>query len=122
MPHDPLFTLNEAQYQKLNPSYDGAYYVPACQILKTSALSKGVQQSQVKILFRLTAEFRRCRLFLKRGCVPPPARLFCEATICKDVKQGHLGSYLHDGFCESLLLQIVHELRHSLPTIFAGIL
>ena len=42
-------------------------------------------------------------------------RAFCrEATIWKDVKQGHLGSYLHDGFCEPLLLQIAHELRHSM--------
>ena len=40
--HDALFTLNEAQHQKLNPGYDGAYYAPACQMLEGSALGKGV--------------------------------------------------------------------------------
>ena len=42
-------------------------------------------------------------------------RAFCrKATIWKDVKPGYLGTYLYDGFCEPLLLQIAHELRQRL--------
>ncbi|MDA0231468.1 MAG: tetratricopeptide repeat protein [Proteobacteria bacterium] len=120
MPHDALFTLNEAQHQKLNPSYDGAYYLPACPMLKLSALGKGVQQSQVEksyfaskpnlaVVDNLLSDEALLRL-----------RAFCrEATIWKDVKPGHLGSFLRDGFCEPLLLQIAHELRQSLPAILA---
>ena len=120
MPHDALFTLNKAQHKILNPSDDGVYYVPACQMLEHTALGKGVQQSQMEksyfasqpnlaVVDNLLSEDALLRL-----------RAFCrEATIWKDVKPGHLRSHLHDGFCAPLLLQIAHELRQALPAILS---
>ena len=120
MPHDALFTLNEAQHQKLNPSYDGAYYMPACPMLETSTLGKGVLQRRVeKSYFASQPNLAVVDNLLSEDALRR-LRAFCrEATIWKDVNPGHLGSHLHDGFCAPLLLQIAQELRHRLPAILA---
>ncbi len=119
-PHDQLFTLSDAQRDKLLPYYDSAYYIPACPLGTNSALGKGVKRKQVEnayfgshpnlvVIDDLLNQDTLLRL-----------RAFCrEATIWKDVKAGYLGTYLLDGFCQPLFLQVAHELRQALPAILS---
>ena len=120
MAHDEIFKLSEAQRDKLNPNYDGAYYVPACPMLEISALGKGVGRRQVESsYFGLEPNLAVVDDLLSQDALLR-LRAFCrKATIWKDVKPGYLGTYLNDGFCEPLLLQIAHEMRQRLPAIFA---
>ena len=117
-PHDHLFTLNQEQRDKLTPSYDTAYYIPACPLSANSSLGKGVNRKQVEsAYFGSNPNLAVVDDLLSRD-VLSRLRAFCrEATIWKDVKSGYLGTYLLDGFCEPLLLQIAHELRQALPAI-----
>ena len=118
-PRDQIFTLNEAQRERLNPSYDGAYYVPDCPALKSSSLGAGVNRKEVEDSYIGTEpNLVVVDDFLSRDALTK-LRAFCrEATIWKDVKPGYLGTYLRDGFCQPLMLQIAYELRQSLPKIF----
>jgi tetratricopeptide (TPR) repeat protein len=118
--HDQLFTLDEAQHAKLSPSYDSAYYLPACPQGANSALGTGIDRKQVERAYFGS----KPNLAVVDNLLSPDAllrlRAFCrEATIWKDVKAGYLGTYPLDGFCEPLLLQISHELRRALPAILA---
>ena len=117
-PHDHLFTLNVAQRDKLAPSYDNAYYIPACPISAKSSLGKGVNRKQVEsAYFDSNPNLAVVDNLLSQDALSR-LRAFCrEATIWKDVKAGYLGTYLLDGFCEPLFLQIAHELRKALPAI-----
>lgn len=119
-PNDQIFTLNEAQRGKLAPSYDKAYYLPACPVSRTPALGKRISRRQVEnTYFDSNPNLAMIDNLLSQDTLLR-VRTFCrEATIWKDVKPGYLGTYLLDGFCEPLFLQIAHELRIGLPKILA---
>ncbi|MDP6475371.1 MAG: tetratricopeptide repeat protein [Alphaproteobacteria bacterium] len=119
-PQDEIFTLNQAQRDKLNPSYDSAYYIPACPMRDCSALGRGVEQKPVESsYFSAQPNFAVIDNLLSHDTLLR-LRAFCrEATIWKQVGRGHLGARLEDGFGEPLLLQIAHELRRGLPAILA---
>jgi tetratricopeptide (TPR) repeat protein len=120
IPRDQVFTLSEAQRATLNPSYDGAYYVPECPALAESALGPGVRRKEVESAFYgSNPNLVVVDNFLSRDALTK-LRAFCrEATIWKDVKPGYLGTYLRDGFGQPLMLQIAYEMRRALPAIFA---
>ena len=116
--HDQLFTLNQTQRDKLTPSYDTAYYIPACPLSTKSSLGKGVDRKQIESAYFGSNPNLAVIDNLLNQEVLSRLRAFCrEATIWKDVKAGYLGTYLLDGFCEPLLLQIAHELCQALPAI-----
>ena len=43
-----------------------------------------------------------------------------ESTVYFDLKNGHVGANLEDGFASGLLLQLVDALRAALPRVVRG--
>jgi hypothetical protein len=120
MLNDHQFALDSAQRAKLAPNYDNACYLPACPQSARSTLGSGVKRKEVEhSYFNATPNYAVVDNLLSHDALLH-LRAFCrEATIWNGVTKGYLGTYLLDGFCEPLFLQIAHELRQALPAILA---
>ena len=119
LPRDHVFDLGESQKTLLGDTYGAPHHVPACPALDGPAINPKLDRAALeKAYFKADPE-----VLVVDGLLSEPAllalRSFCrEATIWHDIKPGYLGTYLKDGFCTPLLLQIADEMRAALPAIF----
>jgi hypothetical protein len=118
----PRLTLNPAQQKRL-PLYGRNVYFADVPAFRQSPL-----QSQHWLSLSDTYHQQAPGLVSWDGFLHPDAvdalLHFCEkSTIWHDDSKsgGYLGSYLEDGFCCELLLQIAHELQQALPAVLGGL-
>lgn len=118
----PLLSLSPTQQKRL-PLYGRNVYFADVPAFRQSPL-----QSQDWRALSETYQRAEPGLLWWDGFLHPDAvdalLHFCEkSTIWHDDRKsgGYLGSYLEDGFCCELLLQIAHDLKQALPEVLGGL-
>ncbi|MBT6442132.1 MAG: tetratricopeptide repeat protein [Alphaproteobacteria bacterium] len=119
LPHDRVFALGDTQTKLLGETYGAPHHLPECPALEGPAINPRLDRAALeKSYFKSDPEVLTVDGLLSQEALTK-LRAFCrEATIWQDIKPGYLGTYLKDGFCTPLLLQIADEMRTALPAIF----